>query len=94
MYTMYTFFMKVILNATAVRQNFFKILLASRDKKQITKISYQGELVAELVLVKTKEFDWDKYIKRQKLTDKAIRGADWSDLKSLRKGFSRRLKSW
>lgn len=86
--------MKVVLNATAVRRNFFKVLLASRDKKQITKISYQGELVAELIPVRTKEFDWDKYIKKQKLTDKVIREADWSDLKSFRKGFSRRLKSW
>ncbi len=84
----------ISLNATKARQNFFEILLAARDKKQITKISYQGKLVAKLVPIAETKFNWKKYIREQKKMDRLIRQADWSDLKNFRKELDKGMSQW
>jgi hypothetical protein len=75
------------MNATAVRQDFFDILMAAKEKKQITKIKLNGLVVARIVPEEEKKFDWGKYIKEQEKVSKIIKKADWSDLKEIRKSF-------
>ena len=82
------------MNATAVRQDFFDILMAAKEKKQITKIRLNGLVVARIIPEEDKKFDWEKYIKEQKKVSKIIRVADWSDLKKIRKSFDFKRKQW
>lgn len=87
--------MDISLNATKARQLFFEILLAARDKKQVTEINYQGELVAKLVPVEEKKFDWKAYEKESQRALKLLRQGDWQDVLTVRKKSQvRQYKKW
>jgi hypothetical protein len=47
--------MTVTINATKARQNFFDLLIATRDKKQETKIKLDGVVVGKIVPVSKKK---------------------------------------
>jgi len=83
------------MNATAVRQNFFDLLMAAKEKKQVTKISLNGVVVAKIAPEEEKKFDWVKY---ETDVDKAVKYLskfDWSDVLEVRKKTrARRYKGW
>lgn len=82
------------MTVTQLRSCIFDVVEAAKINKQITDIMLHGEVVASLVPKKKKKFDWDKYIREQEKTDRVIRGADWSDLKKVRKSFDNKIKGW
>lgn len=84
--------MTITINATKARQSFFDILLAARDKKQITKISLDGKIVAKLVPEVEKPFDWDSYNKKLERGLKYLRKIGWKENTSFRKNF--KLNKW
>jgi PHD/YefM family antitoxin component YafN of YafNO toxin-antitoxin module len=87
--------MTVIINATKARQNFFDLLVATRDKKQITKVKLNGVVVAKLVPEEEKKFDWDKYRLEVEEAVKYLSKFDWSDVLEVRKkSKARRYKGW
>ena len=87
--------MNVILNATKVRQNFFDILTATKEKKQITKIRLNGLVVAKIIPEEEKKFDWDKYEKEAAKAVKLLRKDNWDDVLEFRKKTKiRRYKGW
>lgn len=88
--------MTVIINATKARQNFFDLLVAARDKKQITKVKLNGVVVAKLIPEEEKKFDWDAYEKRMKKGIKLLRKSNWDDVLEFRekKADIRRYKGW
>lgn len=54
--------MTIVINATKARQNFFDLLLATRDKRQITKIMLNGKVVAKISPEEGNKIDLDKFI--------------------------------
>lgn len=87
--------MIVTINATKARQNFFDLLVATRDKKQITKVKLNGVVVAKLIPEEEKKFDWVKYEKEMKKTIKVLRKYNWDDVLAVRnKTKIRKYKGW
>lgn len=88
--------MTLILNATEVRRNFFDILAAAKDKKQVTKIKLNGLVVAKIVPEEEKKFDWDAYEKRAAKAVKRLRKKSWDDVVDFveNKTDVRRYKGW
>ncbi len=84
------------INATSARQNFFDLLIAARDKKQVTKVKLNGVVVANIVPEEEKKFDWESYIKRADRAAKYLSKFDWSDVLENRKNMwkLRRYKGW
>lgn len=92
---MYTYFMTIVINATKARQDFFNLLYAARDKRQITKVMIDGEVVARISPDFSKDFDWDKYLVDMEKATKRLSKLDWSDVLLLRKKTkARRYKGW
>ncbi len=87
--------MTITINATEARQNFFDILAAAKNKKQITKIKLNGVVVAKIIPEEEKKFDWDAYEKRMKEAIKVLRKDNWDDVLEVRKKSKiRRYKGW
>lgn len=87
--------MTVTINATKARQNFFDILVAAKDKKQITKIRLNGLVVAKIIPEEEKEFDWVAYKKRVDKAVEYLSKLDWSDVSEVRKRSKiRKYKGW
>ena len=87
--------MTVVVNATKARQDFFNILAAAKNKKQITKIKLDGIVVAKIVPEEEKKFDWDKYEKEAAEAVKRLRKYSWDDVLEFRKKTKiRRYKGW
>ena len=87
--------MTITINATKARQNFFDILSAAKEKKQITKIKLNGLVVAKIVPEEEKKFDWDKYRLEVEEAVKHLSKFDWSDVLEIRKkSKARRYKGW
>jgi len=87
--------MTVIINATKARQNFFDLLVATRDKKQITKVKLNGVVVAKLVPDEEKKFDWGQYRLEVEEAVKHLSKFDWSDVLEVRKkSKARKYKGW
>lgn len=83
------------MNATAARQDFFDILTAARDRKQITKIKLNGLVVARIVPEEEKKFDWVKYEKDMQKAIKVLRKYNWDDVLEVRKlTKTRKYKGW
>lgn len=87
--------MTITVNATKARQNFFDILSAAKEKRQITKIKLNGLVVAKIVPEDEKKFDWDRY---RLEVDEAVNNLsklDWLDVLEVRKkSKARRYKGW
>ena len=77
--------MTVTINATKARQNFFDILVAAKEKKQITKIKLNGVVVAKIIPEEEKKFDWDGYERRAARAVKILRRYNWDDVLEFRK---------
>lgn len=87
--------MTVTINATKARQNFFDLLVATRDKKQITKVKLNGVVVAKLIPEEEKKFDWGKYRLEVEEAVEHLSRFDWSDVLEVRKkSKARRYKGW
>lgn len=87
--------MTITINATQARQNFFDILAAAKDKKQITKIKLNGVVVAKIIPEEEKKFDWDAYERRMEKAMKVLRKSTWDDVLEVReKSKIRRYKGW
>lgn len=87
--------MTITINATKARQNFFDILTAAKEKKQVTKIKLNGVVVAKIIPEEEKKFDWDTYEKRMKEAIKVLRKDKWDDVLEVRKKSKiRRYKGW
>jgi antitoxin (DNA-binding transcriptional repressor) of toxin-antitoxin stability system len=87
--------MTVTINATQARQNFFDILAAAKNKKQITKIKLNGLVVAKIVPEVEEQFDWDKYEKEAAEAVERLRKYNWDDVLEFRKKTKiRRYKGW
>lgn len=87
--------MTVTINATKARQNFFDILVATRDKKQITKVKLNGVVVAKLVPEEEKKFNWDQYRLEVEEAVKHLSKFNWSDVLEVReKSKARKYKGW
>lgn len=87
--------MIITINATEARQNFFDILAAAKNKKQVTKIKLNGIVVAKIVPEEEKKFDWDAYETRMKKAIKVLRKSNWDDVLEVRKKSKiRRYKGW
>ena len=87
--------MTVTINATKARQNFFDILVAAKEKKQITKIKLNGVVVAKIIPEEEKKFDWDGYERRAARAVKILRRYNWDDVLEFRKKTKiRRYKGW
>lgn len=84
--------MIVTINATKARQNFFEILLAARDKKQVTKIRYQGKMIAKIIPEEEPKIDWDKYVEEVEKGVKYLRKVGWKENKDFRKNF--KFRKW
>ena len=88
--------MTITVNATKARQNFFDILAAAKNKKQITKIKLDGVVVAKIVPEEEKKFDWDAYEKRAAQAVKRLRKKNWDDVVDFVENRTdvRRYKGW
>lgn len=87
--------MTITINATKARQNFFDILTAAKEKKQITKIKLDGMVVAKIVPDEEEKFDWNKYRLEVEEAVKNLSKLDWSDVLEVRKkSKARRYKGW
>ena len=87
--------MTITVNATKARQNFFDILSAAKNKKQITKIKLDGVVVAKIVPEEEEKFDWDKYEKEAAKAVERLRKYNWDDVLEFRKKTKiRRYKGW
>lgn len=85
----------ITVNATDARQNFFDILSAAKEKRQITKIKLNGLVVAKIVPEDDKKFDWVKYEKEMKKAIKVLRKYNWNDVLTVRnKTKVRKYKGW
>ena len=88
--------MTITINATEARQNFFDLLAAAKNKKQVTKIKLNGLIVAKIVPEEEKKFDWDKYEKEAAKAVKRLRKKNWDDVVDFVENGTdiRRYKGW
>jgi hypothetical protein len=87
--------MTIVINASKARQNFFNLLYAARDKRQITKVMIDGEVVARISPDFSKGLDWDKYMVDLEKAVRRLSKLDWSDVLTLRKKTRvRRYRGW
>lgn len=82
-------------NATWARNNFFDLLYAARDKKQVTVVTLDNEVVARIVPDFSGEFDWDNYMVNLEKAVLRLSKYDWSDVLEVRKKMKfRKYKGW
>lgn len=87
--------MMITVNATEARKNFFDILSAAKEKRQITKIKLNGLVVAKIVPEEEKKFDWNKYRLEVEKAVTHLSKFCWSDVLEVRKkSKTRRYKGW
>ena len=82
------------ISITNLRKNIFDIFAKLEKRGDEILVEKDGKKIISIKPYFDDKTDWDKYIKYQIMIDSDIRGADWTDLKNVRKNFDNKIKGW